>query len=194
MYISKSRCTSVIKLSGESDSYTNRNAPTPEIAQDPSSVWWSSVVGNFIVLPSKELPEGVHCGVSFTSFAVNVPQHLRWLCSRIKSLGGRSIRGRLSVAEGAERGLLHAVEEGTLSRLIGQNDLGAVINATGLGARKLVPDEKVFPTRGQTVLVRGEAKGVTTRVGKGEGEIGYVIPRPGGGTSILGGTKEAGIW
>lgn len=66
------------------------------------------------------------------------------------------------------------------------------VNATGLGARELVGDRRMFPTRGQTVLVRGEAAAARTRVGKGY--ITYCIPRPGSGMTILGGTKEVRDW
>lgn len=67
------------------------------------------------------------------------------------------------------------------------------VNATGLGARKLCGDEAMFPIRGQTVLVKGEARSTITRIGDGYGGV-YVIPRPGSGTTILGGTKEEGVW
>lgn len=70
-----------------------------------------------------------------------------------------------------------------------------VVNATGLGARSLigVEDPKVFPARGQTVLVR--APGVRTNYGSRDheklpkGESLYIIPRPSpDGLVILGGT------
>lgn len=68
-----------------------------------------------------------------------------------------------------------------------------VVNATGLGARTLVPDPAVHPVKGQTVLVKGEAQAIRTFLYAGGGGIAYVIPRPGSGTSILGGTKEKGV-
>ena len=66
------------------------------------------------------------------------------------------------------------------------------VNATGLGARALVSDNQVYPVRGQTVVVKGEASMIRTRDGKGG--IKYVLPRKGAGTTVLGGTKEAGNW
>ena len=79
-----------------------------------------------------------------------------------------------------------------LIREHGLGDIYAFVNATGLGARELVPDDKMYPTRGQTVVVKGEAEKATTFEGKDN--IRYVIPRIGSGTSILGGTKQAGNW
>lgn len=63
------------------------------------------------------------------------------------------------------------------------------VNASGLGAKELVPDDAMFPVRGQTVLVKGEANYAKTM-----NENKYVIPRPGSGTTILGGTREVGNW
>lgn len=71
-------------------------------------------------------------------------------------------------------------------------NIAAFVNATGLGARALVGDDKVFPTKGQTVLVRGEALAVSTVEAKRG--IKYVLPRKGAGLSVLGGTKEVGVW
>jgi D-amino-acid oxidase len=72
------------------------------------------------------------------------------------------------------------------------------INASGLGASTLVPDDSMFPIRGQTVLVKGEAHSTITRVGQSLNGVvpdrTYAIPRPGSGTTILGGTKEEGVW
>ena len=63
------------------------------------------------------------------------------------------------------------------------------VNASGLGAKQLVPDDTMFPVRGQTVLVKGEVKYAKTM-----NENRYVIPRPESGTTILGGTREVGNW
>ena len=73
-------------------------------------------------------------------------------------------------------------------------DAVGVVNCTGLGAIDLVDPaeaEKLFPTRGQTILVRGEAEMARLRIG--EGYIGYVLRRSGEGT-ILGGCKVDGDW
>lgn len=69
-----------------------------------------------------------------------------------------------------------------------------VVNCTGMGAIKLVTPheaEKMYPTRGQTILVRGEAESVRFRTG--DGYVCYVVRRLGQGT-ILGGCKQDGNW
>lgn len=73
-----------------------------------------------------------------------------------------------------------------------------VVNATGLGAKSIlgVEDDKCFPDRGQTVLVR--APGVDICYGVRDantptGKATYIIPRPGSdGCVVVGGTNLVG--
>ena len=67
-----------------------------------------------------------------------------------------------------------------------------VVNCSGLGAGKLVPDQACFPTKGQTVIVKGQANYIATRAGDGWEAI--VIPRPGADETLLGGCKISGDW
>ncbi|KAI9877118.1 MAG: hypothetical protein M1830_004742 [Pleopsidium flavum] len=164
---------------------SEREEPTDEIAQGATSLWWRDVVLDLAVIPRSELPEGVHYGVVFTSFCVNVPKYLQYLLNTFTAAGGKVIRQDLPTDKGFGAAL-------TAAEVAAGDRVHAFINATGLGARKLLGDEKMFPTRGQTVLVRGEASGAMTRVGKGY--VAYCIPRPGSGTTIVGGTKQAGDW
>lgn len=66
------------------------------------------------------------------------------------------------------------------------------VNATGLGARSIVPDTAVYPIRGQTVVVKGEAQNITTMFYADANAS--VAPRRGSGTSILGSTYQEGNW
>jgi len=73
----------------------------------------------------------------------------------------------------------------------------AVVNATGIMASKLggVEDLAVYPTRGQTILVRNECSKMYFRAAERLGEEPtYIIPRPFGGGTILGGCRQAGNW
>ncbi|MCJ1438906.1 hypothetical protein MMC27_008296 [Xylographa pallens] len=160
----------------------------PEIANGVSSLWWSSVVSDFKVIPPSELPDGAHLGVTFSAFAVNVPKYLQYLLASVEALGGRLVHARLPIKGGIEAALNKA------RVLVGRSSIHAYINASGIGARKLASDEAVEPMRGQTLLVKGEAKCIATRVGKSKDDIRIVIPRPGSGNSIIGVTKEPGIW
>lgn len=96
------------------------------------------------------------------------------------------IKARLPTEDGFSAALK------TAGAMVVDKGLGKVdvfVNATGLGAKELVGDEAIFPVKGQTVLVKGESKVAVTR-----DENRYVIPRPGSGTTILGGTREVGNW
>ncbi|MCJ1316787.1 hypothetical protein MMC15_002108 [Xylographa vitiligo] len=160
----------------------------PEITDGASSLWWSSVVSDFRVIPPSELPIGVYLGVSFSTFAVNVPKYLQYLLSSVERLGGRLIRAQLPTEGGIEAALEKA------RALVGRSSIHAYINASGIGARRIAKDEAVEPIRGQTLLVKGEANCIATRLGKSKDDVRIVIPRPGSGSSIIGVSKEPGIW
>lgn len=83
-----------------------------------------------------------------------------------------------------------------------------MVNCLGLSARHLYlpasasPDPaeaaRLHPIRGQTVLVRGELHAIRTLQAyseeTGETEITYAIPRPGSGTTVLGGCNVKDEW
>lgn len=166
---------------------------------------------NFKDLPPSALPEGAKEGHTFTSIMINTPVYLKYLLDTAVSLGATKIRETLPKSLTLEGTLRHASDvlrahhgpANALSTLDPQID--AFVNATGLGARNLVPDEAMYPIRGQTVTVKGEAKRITTidsnptfsnpqSLGPLEPNVTYVLPRPHSGTTILGGTKQVGNW
>lgn len=169
---------------GYSNAFFQREVPPT----DTSPLWWSEVVHDFAIVPSAELPPGTGFGISFTTFAVNVPKYLQHLLKQIVALGGRTIRARLPT----DGGLQDVLQEA--KNLSGADEIWAFINATGFGAREVAGDTSVTPIRGQTILVQGEAKQITTRLGKNDNDIQCIIPRPRSGTSIVGVTKEPGVW
>jgi len=120
---------------------------------------------------------------------VNVPRYLLYLQEKARSRGVQVIKARLAT-DGDFSTALQEAEK--LAQASGRPQASCFVNATGLGAKKLCGDEAMYPIRGQTVLVKGEASSTITRVG--DGYRAYCIPRPGSGTTILGGTKEDGVW
>ena len=129
-----------------------------------------------------DAPEGAKASVAFSTICINVPKHLEYLLSAFRAEGGSLIKSKLQV-EGDFEGTLKALERRTKANGLG--DVDVFVNATGIRARDLVGDLDVFPIRGQTILVRGEARYATTM-----DENRYVIPRPGSATTILGGTRD----
>jgi hypothetical protein len=132
----------------------------------------------------------IACGAYYKAMCINVPRYLLYLQEKARSKGVQVIKTRLTAAGGDFSAALQEAE--TVAQASGRSKPACFVNATGLGAKKLCGDEAVYPIRGQTVLVKGEASSTITRVG--DGYRAYCIPRPGSGTTILGGTKEEGVW
>lgn len=145
---------------------------------------------DFAIIPASALPPDTHAGVSFTSFTINVPIYLSHLLHSFRSHPSHPQLIKASLPLSSFAAALDCAQR----ELLKGEDVDAWVNATGLGAGKVVGDENVYLVRGQTVLVKGEARGVSTRVGRGPGEMAYVIPRGGSGTTVLGGTREVGSW
>ncbi|KAK5108780.1 hypothetical protein LTR62_007840 [Meristemomyces frigidus] len=166
-----------------------------------TDIWWAPYVKDFCHLslgnePVRSINEAVTKGqpkiieaMTQKEFAINVPQYLLYLQERAKKYGARVTKTRLPIEAGLN-GALKAAEREAISAGRGKAD--CIINASGLGAAKLCGDEAMFPIRGQTILVKGEPSRPYTRTGKDHGS--YCISRPGSGTSILGGTRDADAW
>lgn len=127
-------------------------------------------------------------GVGLRAPSINVPKYLLYLQDRARGLGVEILKADLPVDGDLEKALAAAEEVMTAK---GRGGVDCFVNATGLGARKVCGDEAMHPIRGQTVLVKGEAIATRTRTGA---NYSYCIPRPGSGTTILGGVKEKGNW
>ena len=176
--------------------------------------WFSNLVLNFRLIPLLALPEGIIEGHTYFSIMVNTPMYLQYLLDTAKSLGVTTICETLPISKSLAstlRGATEIVNEHYIrnppyseagSPELPPSQIDAWVNATGLGAKDLVPDEAMYPIRGQTVTVKGEAKGITTLspatpasgFGPSEPTVLYILPRPHSGTSVIGGTKQAGNW
>jgi D-amino-acid oxidase len=166
------------------------------------NLWWATRVRDFCsVSPLLEPVFGINdrslkanvpkieWAAACRAQSINVPQYLLYLQEKAKTLGVKVIKARLPIDAGFEQALSAAEN---IAQSNGGPKVDLFLNATGLGAAKLCSDKAMYPIRGQTVLVKGEATATRTRYG--EGYVAYCIPRPGSGSTILGGTKEAGNW
>jgi D-amino-acid oxidase len=112
-------------------------------------------------------------GWTFVAPVVEMPVYLRWLVGRVEALGGTLTRMALSALPD------HAA---------------VVVDATGLGARRLADDPSVLPVRGQVVHV--EQVGLDRwwlDAGTGAGRPPtYVVPRS--EDVVVGGTDDEGEW
>lgn len=116
-------------------------------------------------------------GYSYTGLIVNPTVFLPWLTSRLKAQGVTFIQRTLT----------------SLTELRDLIRADVIVNATGLGAKELVGDEKVYGVRGQTMFVTCEAdkakllNQATLHQGS---HYTYAIPRPSDGGVILGGVTQ----
>jgi len=146
-------------------------------------------------------PKGTRVGFKYLSLMINVPQYLQYLLQKAKDVGAVVIQDVLPTSLGFEAALTKAIEiVNEKSKVVQRRDITAFVNATGLGASTLVPDATMFPIRGQTITVSGEADQITTinfepdLQKPSESVITYILPRPHSNTTVIGGTKQVGDW
>lgn len=129
--------------------------------------------------------EAIGYALKYTSISINAPHYLRFLRDKAEVRGVRIFKHLLPNDGGLDKALKAAED---LAKSHGRGAANAFVNATGLGAAKLCNDNALYPIRGQTVLVKGEASAERSRTG--DDMLAYCIPRPGAGMTILGGTRE----
>ena len=131
----------------------------------PLPAWLTSVPGAAV---TAAVPAGHAGGWTFLAPVAEMPTYLRWLAARVEELGGTTTRMALAaLPDRAE----------------------VVVDATGLGARRLAHDPTVVPVRGQVVYVEqvGVDRWWLDRTGPT-----YVVPRS--GDVVVGGTEDHGAW
>lgn len=139
----------------------------------------------FRSLDKEELPEGISSGISYTSVCINTPQYLHYLLGKCIAAGAVVMRS-----------VLHDISDARKLHSSGRA-APVVVNCTGLGAATLagVQDSAVYPARGHVVLLRNDAAGRITFVSgtdDGPEETTYIMQRPAGGGTIVGGCYQAG--
>ncbi|KAI9570325.1 FAD dependent oxidoreductase [Boletus coccyginus] len=156
--------------------------------RDTSELWWGKLVRELHELDQSEIPEPYKSGAEFCTISVNPQEYIPWLKSELLSRG-----------VSFERRQVGSLEE--LQPLVGLK--GILVNATSLGSRSIigVEDTKLYPIRGQAILVKSpqihEFLAVEFDDYSGQGEVTYIIPRPGTrytDTVLLGGTFQSGDW
>ncbi len=95
--------------------------------------WWADAVPDLTHVT--DVP-GYAGGWRFTAPVAEMGTHLRWLAARLEQLGGTLTRAYLDRLPESE-------DEG----------VDVVVNASGLGAERLVADPTLSPVRGQVVVV-----------------------------------------
>lgn len=140
----------------------------------------------FRSVPKSELSPDIDSATSFTSVCINTAIYLPWLL-------GQCLKHNVFFKRGVVK---HISEAASLHHSKTKADI--IINCTGLSSGRLggVQDPKVFPGRGQIVLVRQEPVQMTAISGTDDGpeETIYTMTRAAGGGTILGGCLQLGSW
>ena len=160
-----------------------------EFLESPSEAYLSLQDGvpyagqgdDFRLVPAESLPKGVRWGCEYRTYVINVGVYCARLLTDFQAGGGQVIRRRL---DNARHAFLVACEWGL-------GHVPIVVNCSG---RNFDSDPAVFVTRGQTCLVGGKVYDKTITRQNADGSWTFLIPRPLGGGTIVGGTKEAGDW
>jgi glycine/D-amino acid oxidase-like deaminating enzyme len=156
----------------------------PEKTDEP---WFKDFSPNYSAIDPGKLPPSKTFGYQYETVAFDVDGYLGFLMRTFVRLGGEILGGvKVKHLDELINGL--GWKDGVLPDI--------VLLACGLGALYLpgLEDKKVFPTRGQTLLVKAAAardSWITVAPGAG---FSYVIPRFNGDSHhvILGGTAQAG--
>lgn len=138
-----------------------------ERVPDPA---WARYVDMFRHAIPQELSPGFAHGIVFESPMVEMPRYLPWLVGQLRRLGVEIVQRRLDT-------LAPALEAGRV-----------VINCSGLGARELVSDSRMYAVRGQTVLCRCAGLDRILVADKGADGISYIVPR--NDDVVLGGVAD----
>ncbi|WP_022924143.1 FAD-dependent oxidoreductase [Serinicoccus marinus] len=132
--------------------------------------WWADAVPDLTHVT--DVP-GYAGGWRFTAPVAEMGTHLRWLAARLEQLGGTLTRAYLDRLPESE-------DEG----------VDVVVNASGLGAERLVADPTLSPVRGQVVVVEQVGLEQWWLDPGAPGGPTYVVPRR--DDIVLGGTDQPG--
>ncbi|XP_026333409.1 D-aspartate oxidase isoform X1 [Hyposmocoma kahamanoa] len=149
----------------------NREVP-PALAHRP--LWandvfgYNDIDGRLLEYLNRLYNNNYVSGHVFTTFVVQPPKIISYLLDRFKAVGGKVLQVKIK-----------SLRDPLL------NGYQVVVNCTGLGAREMVPDRRVFPIRGQIFKVAAPWINVTV-IDDNSGH--YIIPNA--ETCVLGGTHQ----
>lgn len=140
----------------------------------------------FQELPSSELSPELDNASRYTSVCINTAIYLPWLVGQCRKNGVVFKRASMKHITHAAS-LHHSGQKASL-----------VVNCTGLASKTLggVLDDKLYPVRGQIVVVRNDPGPmlVTSGTDDGDDELIYIMTRAAGGGTILGGSYQKNQW
>ncbi|ODV95388.1 hypothetical protein PACTADRAFT_21397, partial [Pachysolen tannophilus NRRL Y-2460] len=146
--------------------------------------WWKNHVNNYKKIPENEFPnDKIGFGFKFDTFIISPIPYLHFLLSECIKLGLNFRRYKIENLDSAIEFFINPI-----TKNYEKGDI--VINCTGNGSIKLVPqDKKTFTIRGQTILVENNSSTLKVVRIKDEnypGEFIGIIPRKEGGSLLNG--------
>ncbi|OAQ68646.1 FAD dependent oxidoreductase superfamily [Pochonia chlamydosporia 170] len=136
----------------------------------------------FRILKPSELPKSsIKAGLTYDAWVLNSPVYLKWLQRKAEDNGVVFVRETLT-----------AIPEAVFVATRYREDLAPpeiVVNASGIG----FGDAACFPSRGQFILIENTYQRTVSHH-CADGHATVVIPRPLGGGTVIGGTKEPNNW
>lgn len=143
---------------------------------------------DFRILKPEQYPEhheSIQLAVTYRSWVLNSPVYLQWCRKQAEKQGAQFIRANVASMEEAIS-IFQGQSQGSDTD---DTCIQAVINATGRGLN----DPASFPSRGQFIIVSNQYdKTVSHHWADGSSTV--IIPRPLGGGTVIGGTKEPNSW
>jgi D-amino-acid oxidase len=135
---------------------------------------WTTRLPNFGLCTAEELPAGFSSGWRYTAPVVDMPVYLAYLVSRLADAG-------VTIEVGYH---IDTLDEALAMAAV-------VVNCTGFGARRLVPDDQLTPVRGQlAVAVNPGLEDFFAEYSDEADDLVYFLPQ--GDHIILGGSAEPG--
>ncbi|EAW13248.1 FAD-dependent oxidoreductase [Aspergillus clavatus NRRL 1] len=156
------------------DGEEHLEAPPPEYLDTALIHHFYAHLDGFRLLTAGETPAGVKWAARYRTFVINPPVYCAYLLRKFILNGGQV----------QEYTLVDPMEAFQMA-----DNVQTVVNCSGLG----FGDPKSFIIRGQTCLVRNPCAATVTRQNS-DGTWSFCIPRPLGGGTIIGGTKQPRDW
>ena len=146
-----------------------------------SDPWWKDCVFGFRHIDTKSeeaklvnaKPESYSDIWVFTTYMIDCRRYLPWMKRIFTENGG-------------------LIEQRRIENLQELSSYDIVINCTGLGANPLLNDAKLYPTRGQAILVRAPWVTHFSICYMDPDKMAYILPRA--DDVLLGGTAQAHDW
>ena len=147
---------------------------------DIDAPWWKDVVYDFKF--TEKVPQPFKVGIEYETYVTNMQVYLPWLHSWFHDLGGKTLKKEIK-----------SLEEACMI-----TETNVIIDCSGLGAIKIkgIEDKKMFPVRGQSIVVRAPfVERLLGNPGIGATPLpAYIIPLKKDGLVLLGSTLQKNDW